>query len=231
MTGDQPPTARTRLEDIREKELNLFRLKARPHRVGLACGNKNADAGEESLGIQSVLSLTADDAASVDTEWDVFEFRQIHIDILSQDNEEFLAIRPDDDGFRTLGHVYATESHFAAQFVVPASQFKVLANLVSSRADSEIQMHLHCKEPLANWDGRQKLHVVRASMESWLDASDSGTKCVLRDPRNQPDPIALLEDIHAIPHIPEIRTLRRTVQATLAFQVLICVLLLWFWLS
>ena len=122
--------------------------------------------------MQSVLSLTSDDAASVDTEWNVFEFRQIHIDILSQDDEEFLAIRPDNDRFRTLGHIDATESYFGAQFVMPASQLSVLANLATSHPNSEIQMHLYCKEPLANWDGRGRLNVVRASVESWLYASD-----------------------------------------------------------
>ena len=50
-------------------------------------------------------------------------------------------------------------------------------------------------------------------------------------PRSQTDPIALLEDIRAIPHIPEFLALRRTAQATKALQMLICVLLLWVWLS
>ena len=231
MRHDQRGNALARLEEIRQKDLNLFRLKVRPHRVRLSCGNRKTDAQAISPGTQSVLSLLSDDAASVDTEWDVFQFLQVHVDILSEDDDEFMAIRPDQDGFRTLGHIDANESCFASQFVVPDSQFRVLTNLATSHPDSEIQMHLHCREPLANWDGRQRVHVVRASMESWMGVSDDTTTCALRDPRNPPDPIALLEDIHAIPHIPEFRNLRQTVQFTAALLVLTFVLLLWFGFS
>ena len=37
-------------------------------------------------------------------------------------------------------------------------------------------------------------------------------RCILRDPQNRTDPVALLEDIQAIPHVSEFRTLGRIEQ-------------------
>ena len=226
MNIDQPAKPRSHMEAMLKRELNLFRLRVRPHRLRLTCSIPTSDDAATSLATRNVLFLFSNDS-SVDSEWSVFAFPQVHVDIVSQDDDEFDAIQPDQEGFRELGHIDADQSYFAAQFVIPARQFEVLASLAASRPAAEIQLHLHCREPLETWDGRQRLHIVHTKIESWIDVADDVPECAFRDLVNQEPRVALFEDIIEIAHVPEIRNMIRTVQFSAALLVVILILLVW----
>jgi hypothetical protein len=226
MSNDKPRSGRARLDEFLRESLNLLRLTVRPDRLRLSLDGGDDEGQQASPAARRVLSLSSEDGTPIHTEWGAFQFRLVTVDIINRD-DELHTIGPNQDGSCVLGDVEADQSHFSARVFVPASQFETMANVAVSRPDAKVDLLLYCREPLADWDGQQRLHIVKTRMEPRIEVADKVPECAFRDLVNQEPRVALFEDIIEIAHVPEIRNMIRTVQFSAVLLVVIFVFLLW----